>query len=53
MGSVVAEFLAENNPVPIKFIGIHDQFGQSGTQDELFKHYKLTAQDILNKVREF
>ena len=53
MGSAVAEFLAEHFPIPIKFIGIHDQFGQSGTQEELFKYYKLTAQDILNKVKEF
>lgn len=53
MGSAVAEFLSEHNPVPIKFIGIHDQFGQSGTQEELFKHYKLTAQDIFNKAQEF
>lgn len=47
MGSAVAEFLAEHYPVPMKFIGIHDQFGQSGTQDELFKHYKLTDKDII------
>lgn len=53
MGSAVAEFLSEHNPVPIKFIGIHDQFGQSGTQEELFKHYKLTAQDIFNKAQKF
>lgn len=53
MGSAVAEFLSDHNPVPIKFIGIHDQFGQSGTQEELFKHYKLTAQDIFNKAQEF
>lgn len=51
MGSAVAEFLAEHSPIPIKFIGIHDQFGQSGTQEELFKHYKLTADDIINKVK--
>lgn len=51
MGGAVAEFLAENNPVPIKFIGIHDQFGQSGTQEELFKHYKLTADDIIEVAK--
>ena len=29
-GSAVAEFLSEHHPVPIKRIGINDQFGQSG-----------------------
>lgn len=53
MGCAVAEFLAEHFPVPIKFIGIHDQFGQSGTLEELFKHYKLTADDILGLVKSF
>lgn len=53
MGSVVAEFLVEHFPVPIKFIGIYDQFGQSGTQEELFKHYKLTAKDILETAKSF
>lgn len=52
MGSAVAEFLAEHFPVPIKFIGVHDQFGQSGTQEELFKHYELTADDILSAIKK-
>jgi len=51
MGSVVAEYLAENFPVPIKFIGVRDQFGQSGTQQELFKEYKLTADNIIDIVK--
>lgn len=53
MGSVVAEFLAQNNPVPIRFIGVQDQFGQSGTQEELFKHYKLTTDDIVEVGKSF
>lgn len=52
MGSVVAEFLAQNYPVPMRFIGVQDKYGQSGTQDELFKHYKLTAGDIVNAAKE-
>ncbi|MDZ4205764.1 MAG: transketolase C-terminal domain-containing protein, partial [Patescibacteria group bacterium] len=35
MGSAVAECLAKNFPVPMEFIGVDDQFGQSGTPDEL------------------
>ena len=53
MGSAVAEFLTEHYPVSMKFIGIRDQFGQSGTQEELFKHYRLTSQDILDSAVSF
>ena len=28
MGSAVAEVLAQNYPVPIEFVGVHDKFGQ-------------------------
>ncbi len=52
MGSVIAEFLAQNYPVPMRFIGIQDKYGQSGTQDELFKHYKLTADDVVRAAKE-
>ncbi|PIP87268.1 transketolase, partial [Candidatus Campbellbacteria bacterium CG22_combo_CG10-13_8_21_14_all_36_13] len=30
MGSAVAEFLAEHYPVSIEFVGVRDEFGQSG-----------------------
>lgn len=53
MGSAVAECLAAHNPVPMRFIGIQNQFGQSGNQDELFKHYKLTTQDIVEAAKTF
>ncbi len=41
MGSTVAEFLAQNYPVPIEFIGVHDRFGQSGKPDELIEFYDM------------
>ncbi len=53
MGSAVAECLAAHHPVPMRFIGIQNQFGQSGNQDELFKHYKLTPQDIVEAAKTF
>ena len=53
MGSAVAECLAVHHPVPMRFIGIQNQFGQSGNQEELFKHYKLTAQDIVEIAKTF
>jgi len=50
MGSACAECLAQNHNVPIEFVGVRDQFGQSGTPDELEKHYGIDTSDILEKV---
>ncbi len=47
MGSAVAEVLARTNPVPVEFIGVHDQFGQSGEPEELFKYYKMDVASIV------
>ncbi len=52
MGSAVAELLAHEHPVPMEFIGVHDQFGQSGTPDELIKHYKMDKESIKEAVRK-
>jgi transketolase len=40
-GSAVAECLAKKYPVPMEFIGLQDEFGQSGDPDELIEHYGL------------
>ena len=52
MGSAVAEFLAENNPVPIAFVGVRDRFGQSGTPDELIEHYGMGVRSIKEAVQK-
>jgi transketolase len=52
MGSAVSELLAENYPVPIEFIGVKDQFGQSGTPDELIEHYGLGEKSIEEAVKK-
>ena len=46
LGSAIAEVLAAECPVPIEFIGMHDEFGQSGTPEELIKYYKMDAVSI-------
>jgi transketolase len=51
-GGAIAELLGENHPMPIKRIGIQDQFGQSGSPEELFEHYGLTAKHIAFAVHE-
>ena len=47
MGSAVAEFLAKKYPLPIEFVGVDDEFGQSGTPEELIKHYGMGKESIL------
>ena len=47
-GSAVAELLAATYPVPIEFIGVHDQFGQSGKPEELIEHYGMGVTDIIS-----
>jgi transketolase len=51
MGSAVAETLAAKAPVPIEFIGVHDQFGQSGDPAELIEHYGMGTSAIKAAVR--
>ena len=51
MGSAVAECLARNYPVPIEFIGVNDQFGQSGTPEELIEHYGMGEKAIIKAVK--
>ncbi len=46
MGSAVSECLVQTYPVPIEFVGVRDLFGQTGTQEELLKHYNLDISDI-------
>ncbi|MFZ3043837.1 MAG: transketolase C-terminal domain-containing protein [Minisyncoccia bacterium] len=50
-GSAVAELLSEKHPVPVKRLGIQDQFGQSGAPDELLKHYGLDATHVAEAAR--
>jgi transketolase len=51
-GSAVAEFLSTHHAVPIKRLGIADQFGQSGTPDELLAHYGLDLNSVKKAVRD-
>ena len=51
MGSAVAECLAANFPVPMKFIGVQDEFGQSGTPEELIEHYGMGKNAIVKAIK--
>jgi transketolase len=52
MGSAVAEFLAKTFPVPIEFVGVKDEFGQSGKPEELIRHYGMDESAIRKAVEK-
>ena len=52
LGSAVAEVVCSEYPVPVKMVGIQDQFGKSGNPYELLKLYGLTAENIAAKAIE-
>ncbi len=52
LGSAVASVVAETVPVPIEKVGVHDAFGQVGSEDFLREEYKLTADEIVAKVKK-
>lgn len=52
LGSAVAEVLAENNPTKMILLGINDKFGQSGTPNELLKHYGLDRESVGNAIKK-
>lgn len=51
LGSAVAEFLAENCPVPMVRHGVNDQFGRSGKADQVLAAYGLTPEVLADKAR--
>ena len=51
LGGLVAEVTSKHFPVLIERVGLEDQFGQSGTPDELLEHYRLTAPWIVKAAR--
>ncbi len=52
LGSAVAEVVSEEAPVPVLRVGVMDTFGKSGPAAELLKLFGLTAEHIVEKVKE-
>jgi transketolase len=53
LGGAVAEAVSELEPVRIKRHGIPDVFGESGTPEALYQHFKLDAAGIAEVARKF
>jgi transketolase len=52
LGSAVAEVLVENDPVPMKRIGMRDSFAESGPYLEILKKYGMSGDHIAAAVEE-
>ena len=48
--SAVAEVVSESHPVPIKCVGVPDQFGEVSKVDYLLKKFKMTSDDIVEQA---
>ena len=51
LGGAIAEALAASTPVPQEFVGVRDEFGSSGSPEDLFEAHGLTAARIVSAAR--
>ena len=52
LGEAVCSVLAENCPVPVKRIGVNDEFGHSGPAAALLKQFGLCADNIAAQAKK-
>lgn len=52
LGGAVAELCARVCPIPIEFIGMHNEFGSSGSPDKLFVKYGMDVQSIVAAAKK-
>ena len=48
----ISQVLSRNCPTPIEPVAVFDVYGQSGTPDELMKHYHLDTDDIVEAAKK-
>ena len=53
LGEAVCACLSEKCPVPVRRIGVNDEFGKSGPAVALLKEYGLSAENIVKVTKEF
>ncbi|SIO58535.1 transketolase [Singulisphaera sp. GP187] len=51
LGSVVAMNVAEIKPVPIRYVNLGDQFGESGSPDALIEKFGMTAANVVKAAK--
>lgn len=51
LGTAVCEVLSEECPCKVIRMGVKDTFGKSGKAEDLLSYFKLTAKDIIEKIK--
>lgn len=52
LGEAVCGLLSEENPIPVKRIGVNDVYGHSGTAKELLKQFGLDSENIVEQAKK-
>ena len=52
LGSTVSQFVSQNFPIPVEFVGVNDTYAESGGPEELFQKYGLTADHIVQAAKK-
>jgi len=47
LGSIIAQILIQEAPVPLQFVAVKDRFGESGKPTELLDKYGLGVEDVV------
>ena len=53
LGEAVCSLVNERCPVPVKRVGVNDEFGHSGPAAALLKQFGLSAEHIVEVARDF
>ncbi len=51
LGARVAQSVVRQEPVPMEFVGLDDQYAESGDPEALMKKYGLTANEVMAAVQ--
>ena len=51
-GSILARIISEKYPIPLKFIGVNNTFGQSGKRKQLLDTYGLNYENIKKQIQD-
>ena len=52
LGEAVASVLGRKKPTPLRMVGIHDEFGEVGTEEYLRERFHLTPEEVIAKVKD-
>jgi len=51
MGSAISELLSQKHPTKMKIIGVENSFGRSGKIEDLYNHFNLTSERVVEEAK--